>query len=212
MNLMRNIIILLVISFCNVGHFFLEKCCVDSFYNLESNIREKSIFVENGVKCEYMLKNNEDTELKKIDKVLLELGFEKECCNDSPNNSTFHKNKQKIEINKLKEDDYVYINITIYNKDEKYKTKDLKKILYKINDKNLDFYECYSYYKGKTDRNIISELNNQKNLKDMNLIKINNGYTGVANLNSNEKINFAEVNYDTGSYIIIATPIIFITY
>ena len=40
---------------------------------------------------------------------------------------------------------------------------------------------------------------------------VDNGYTGTAKY-KNEKINFAINNYDTGSYIIIGTPIIFTTY
>ena len=114
--------------------------------------------------------------------------------------------------NQWKENNNSYINITIYNKNSKYKTVDLRKILYKIDDKNLVLNECYSYYKGKSDGNIIGELNDEGILRSSNLIKISNGYTGIANLNADEKINFAEIKYDTGSYIIIATPIIFTTY
>lgn len=43
-------------------------------------------------------------------------------------------------------------------------------------------------------------------------MKISNGYSGTGYLNDGEKINFALVDYDTGSHIIIGTPIIFTTY
>ena len=42
--------------------------------------------------------------------------------------------------------------------------------------------------------------------------EINNGYSIKATMKDNEMINIGKVNYDTGSYLIIGTPIIFITY
>ena len=53
-------------------------------------------------------------------------------------------------------------------------------------------------------------LNNH--IKKINLLKINNGYAGTGYLNNEDKINFALIRYDTGSHIIIGTPIIFATY
>jgi hypothetical protein len=53
---------------------------------------------------------------------------------------------------------------------------------------------------------------NENYIRKINILKINNGYTGTGYLSNGEKINFALVKYNTGSYIIIGTPIIFTTY
>ncbi len=211
MKLRVSIVILIMMSFLNMGYYFDVLSYADSFCSLEINIREKSAFVENAVEGKYKTKNNIYVEYERIGKVFSSMGFKKGN-SDSSNHLIFYKDKQKIEVSKWEENNYSYVNITIYNKDSKYKTGDLIKILYKIDDKNLVLNDCYSYYKGETKGSIIGELNDEGILRNSNLIKINNGYTGVANLNSDEKINFAEIKYDTGSYIIIATPIIFTTY
>ena len=211
MKLRVSIVILIMMSFLNMGYSCNILSYADSFCTLETNVREKSTFVENAVEGKYKTKNNICMEYKKMEKVFSSFGFKKKD-SDSSNHLIFYKDKQRIEINQWEENNYFYINITIYNKDSQYKTIDLRKILYKIDDKNLVLNDCYSYYKGKTNGSIIRKLNDEGILKNSNLIKINNGYTGVANLNSDEQINFAEIKYDTGSYIIIATPIIFTTY
>ena len=211
MKLRVSIVILIMMSFLNMGYSCNILSYADSFCTLETNVIEKSTFVENAVEGQYKTKNNIYMECEKIGKVFSSLGFKKKE-SDSSNHLIFYKDKQRIEISQWKENDQSYINITIYNKDSQYKTVDLRKILYKIDDKDLVLNNCYSYYKGKTNGIIIRELNDEGILRNSNLIKINNGYTGVANLNSGEQINFAEIKYDTGSYIIIATPIIFTTY
>lgn len=55
-------------------------------------------------------------------------------------------------------------------------------------------------------------LVSEYNIRKAQLMKISNGYSGTGYLNDGEKINFALVDYDTGSHIIIGTPIIFTTY
>ena len=57
----------------------------------------------------------------------------------------------------------------------------------------------------------LKDVKNNENLKGVQTININNGYAGIAKY-KNEKINFAINNYDTGSYLVIGTPIIFTTY
>ena len=58
----------------------------------------------------------------------------------------------------------------------------------------------------------IDKLANENNIQKTNLLKINNGYTGTGYLSNGDKINFALIRYNTGSHIIIGTPIIFATY
>ena len=89
----------------------------------------------------------------------------------------------------------------------------------KIANKNI---KISSYLKGKVNNNfgvnknveiLESKLLNL-DIKDIKNINIDSGITGVAEFNNREKINYAVVNYgdDKDIYMIIGTPVIFITY
>jgi hypothetical protein len=58
----------------------------------------------------------------------------------------------------------------------------------------------------------MDKLFNQNHIENIQLLNINNGYTGTGYLSNGDKVNFALSKYDTGSHIIIGTPIIFATY
>lgn len=211
MKLKVSMVVLLITSFINMGYIGNVFECIDGFYNLESVVKEKSDFVENAVKIQYKTRNSICDEEERIEEIFCNFNIEK-YENNSLNQLELSKDKQTIEVNLWVEEDYSYIEAIIFNFDNRYETKDLKEILQRIEDDSLELVEYYSYYKGKAYDGIIDELNYEGYLADSKVIKINNGYTGVANLNSDKKINFAEVKYDTGSYIIIATPVIFTTY
>lgn len=208
MKLKISMVVLLLTSFINMGYLGNKLGDIYNFCDLEITVENKSDFVENAVKIQYKTKNNIFNEEERIKKTFYDFNLEK----NELNKLEFSKDKQTIEVNLWVEDDYSYIEAVIFNFDNSYRTNDLKKILQRIEDNSLELVEYYSYYKGKAYEGIVNELNYEGYLTNSKVIKINNGYTGVANLNSDEKVNFAEVKYDTGSYIIIATPIIFTTY
>ena len=114
------------------------------------------------------------------------------------------------------EDKYTYVEITLINKNAKYTTVDLKTILQKLENKKSENKQYFFYYEGKEkeqDNNYsIDKLANENNIQKINLLNINNGYTGTGYLSNGDKINFALIKYNTGSHIIIGTPIIFATY
>ena len=75
--------------------------------------------------------------------------------------------------------------------------------------------QYFSYYKGKLsscNKEIKEELIKKSGIEKETILEISNGYAGVGSLRDDEKVNFAFTNYDTGSYVIIGTPIIFETY
>ena len=46
----------------------------------------------------------------------------------------------------------------------------------------------------------------------MKILEISNGSIAKATLMDGTNINIGQISYDTGSYLIIGTPVIFITY
>lgn len=215
MRIKISIFTLLLISFLNMGAISNLQIIRNSFYDLEIAAVSKSQFEENGIKLQYRTKENIKKEFLRIE----------ECfSNDIVGNyRVIDKNQAEIlnddfniNIKSWKEGKYTYIEIILINKNSQYTIYNLKNILEKIQNQNLESVQYFLYYKGKIqecDNNqIIHELAKENNLKNIYVLDIDNGCTGTGYLSNGEKINFALSNYNTGSYIIIGTPIIFATY
>jgi len=216
MNIKFSIVIFILLSFLNIGAISNEVSNTkNSFSILEKNITNISEFQENGAKLQYKTSDSIEKEIFRI----------KEYLNYNINGSYREINKNQFEIinenfntniKMWSEDKYTYVEITLINKDAKYTTEDLKNILQKLENKKSENKQYFFYYEGKErepDNNYyINKLANENNIQKINLLNINNGYTGTGYLSNGDKINFALTKYNTGSYIIIGTPIIFATY
>jgi len=216
MNIKFSIVILIVLSFLNIGAISNKvNNAKNSFSVLETNITNISEFQENGAKLQYKTRDNIGKESARI----------KEYLTNNINGSYREINKNQFEIfnnnfyTNIKmwcEDKYTYVEITLINKSAKYTTVDLKTILEKSENKKSENKQYFFYYEGKEkglDNNYsIDKLAKENNIQKTNLLNINNGYTGTGYLNNGDKVNFALTKYNTGSYIIIGTPIIFATY
>ena len=216
MNIKISIVIFILLSFFNIGAISNEVSNTkNSFSVLETNITNVSEFQENGVKLQYKTRDNIEKESARI----------KEYLTNNINGSYREINKNQFEIfnnnfnTNIKmwcEDKYTYVEITLINKNAKYTTVDLKNILKKVENQKSENKQYFFYYEGKEkeqDNNYsIDKLANENNIQKTNLLKINNGYTGTGYLSNGDKINFALIKYNTGSHIIIGTPIIFATY
>lgn len=215
MKIKISIFIFLLMSFFNMGAISNLQMIGSSFYNFEITAANKSEFEENGIKLQYRTKEEIKKESLRI----------KECLNNDIAGDYRVIGKDQVEIlnddfniniKLWNEDEYTYIEIILINKNSQYTTFDLKNILEKIQNQNSESEQYFLYYKGKIEEcynnQIIHELANENNLKKMYVLDINNGCTGTGYLSNEEKINFALSNYNTGSYIIIGTPIIFATY
>jgi hypothetical protein len=217
MNIKISIAIFMLLSFFNLGAISNKVANTeDSFGILENNVATMSEFKENGVKFQYKTKNSIDNEVFRTKEYLSN--------NIKGNYEQVSKNQFEI-INKdfqintklWVEENYTYVEIILVNRDVKYTTKDLKNILKKLENQKLECTQYFTYYEGKCkdegiDKDIIGEVTNENNISNINMLEINNGYTGTGNLSDGEKINFALIKYNTGSHIIIGTPIIFTTY
>ena len=216
MNIKISIVIFILLSFLNIGAISNEVSNTkNSFSILETNITNISEFQENGAKLQYKTRDNIEKESARI----------KEYLTNNINGSYREINKNQFEIfnnnfnTNIKmwcEDKYTYVEITLINKNAKYTTVDLKNILQKLENQKSENKQYFFYYEGKEkelDNNYsIDKLANENNIQKTNLLKINNGYTGTGYLSNGDKINFALIKYNTGSHIIIGTPIIFATY
>ena len=187
----------------------------NSFGVLETNMATISEFRENGAKLQYKTRDNIEKESDRID----------ECLTYNMNGNYRKINKNQFEIvnndfyTNIKmwcEDKYTYVEITLVNKNPKYTTVDLKSILQKVENQKVENRQYFFYYEGREkdleDNYYIDKLANENNIQDPYLLKIENGYTGTGYLSNGDKINFAIIKYNTGSNIIIGTPIIFATY
>lgn len=215
MKIKISIVMFLLISFLNMGAISDAKMSGNSFDNLEITAVNKSEFEENGVKLQYRTKENIEKEALRVKSGLTDniIGNYSRIGKDQ---FEFLNNDFNINIKLWSEDKYTYVEIILVNTNSQYKTIYLKNILRKLENQKSEFVQYFLYYEGKikgSDNNqIINVLINENNIQKVDLLNINNGCTGTGYLSNGEKVNFALTNYNTGSYIIIGTPIIFATY
>lgn len=215
MRLKFSIVILILISFLNIGAFSGSLVNDISFTGLESQCLCKSEFVENGVKVQYKTKTDKNTEEEKVRNYFLQDGLKV----NSSSNLKFYSDKVNVETNLWNDDLYTYVNVTLINKDASYMTLELQNIIGELIDKDSEEVQYFSYYKGKVDetgqvdsRKILEEIMSESILNGADILELYNGYAGKTTIKDGKELNFALCRYNTGTYIIIATPIIFAAY
>lgn len=180
-----------------------------------SIIDESYIVIESGVQGKYLSKSSIDEEIKKIESLFKIEGKIKK----NNNNFYFNSKNKTTELNIFAIEEKKGINVEITIKEFGVNNIEVLENCLKIANKNI---KISSYLKGKVNNNfgvnknveiLESKLLNL-NIKDIKNINIDSGITGVAEFNNREKINYAVVNYgdDKDIYMIIGTPVIFITY
>lgn len=205
--------IFILLSFFNMGASYGDiNQSAYSLNILENKARKISEFEENSVKLQYKTKEDISKETARISEYIsknIQGNYEK----NGKNQFQLTNDDFKINVKIWCEDNYNYAEIILVNKNCKYSTIDLTNIIINIKDYKSENIQLFSYYEGKkvNSNYSLSKFLDDNNLKKSEVMKINNGYTGIGYLNNN-KINFALVKYDTGSHIIIGTPIIFATY
>lgn len=185
----------------------------DSFRNIEKVIMENYEFVENGLKLEYTTSLSVDDEYKRI---LLSL---------SPNNKfkvVQEDNYLRASIEEIEYSIHIYTSYNVTRVDmiaiNKKKDTSLEYVKQKLQNLRNDNYldeRYFSYVKGrlKTDKEeLSSNINKELKIDTLNTLEINNGIIAKAVMKDDREVNIGQINYDTGSYLIIGTPMIFITY
>lgn len=215
MKIKISLMLLILISFLNMGAISKQQMINKSFYKIENSMLNKSQFEENGVKIQFKTKRSIEEEYLLIKQNLINniQGIYSEV---DKNKFGILNNNFNISANLWSVDNYTYVEVILINTNSEYKIEYLQNILKTLSDKTSENIQMFLYYKGKVE-NISSDkfrnwLNASQDIKDLDIIEINNGYTGTGSLKDGEKVNFALSNYNTDSYVIIATPIIFTTY
>ncbi len=205
-------LILFFIILFNCEEIFPIENLSKAFYLDEESIIEYNFFCENGVKCNYTTCEKAEKEINRIKSLIIKY----------KNLDYIKTSKNYLEAKGDNKEIYIYtynnkigckVEIKIVNYEKRNNVNKLINNLIKLQNSAAKNIRYFSYIKGKVSNieETLKEIKNNKDLKDIKTVNINNGYTGTAKY-KNEKINFAINNYDTGSYIIIGTPIIFTTY
>lgn len=186
----------------------------DNFYFLEDELINTGDFIENGVRVEYSSKNNLENELLVIKKNLSDL-FKEDVYID--NNTIFFSDDQRdIKVLVWSSEEETKVQITyINNKKEctiRKMIKEMEQIQYFAaeNIKYFNFVKVKIIEEKKQDiLDTLKENIEEKTLEELDIV---NGKIGKGKLKDENKINFSFMSYDTGEYLIIGTPVIFITY
>ena len=186
----------------------------DDFYFLEDRIINNGIFIENGVRLEYSTKNAVEDEILK-----LKNNFEKQFkakVNIDNNTISINEDYRDIKAIVWRNKGDTKVQITYVNNDNKSTTNQLKKELEQIQyfaTKNIKY---FNFVKVKIieerKQNILDLLKSNVDEKTLEELNILNGKVGKGKLMDGSKINFSFMTYDEENYLVIGTPVIFITY
>lgn len=215
---MRRILQLLPIItlFCLIIGTAPVKSEVDSegFYFLENKLINTGDFIENGVRVEYSSKNDVKDELLIIKNNLEELLGKDIYIKE--NKIIFNDKYREINVLAWKEDNETKVQINYVNNSKECTTNQIKKELQQIQYFAAKKVKYFDFVKVK----IIEEQKQslldllKKNIKEGTLEELNivNGRIAKGRLINEDKINFSFMTYEDEQYLILGTPVIFITY
>jgi len=186
----------------------------DDFYFLEEKIYSYGNFTQNGVRLEYHTTNNINNEILNLKK-FFEKQFKEEA-NVEQNTIVLTDKYKDIKVIVWKDKDETKVQISYVNSDSKITTNQLKKEVEQIQNIAAKKTKYFNFVKVKIieerKQNILGVL--KRNIKEETLEELNivNGKTAKGRLIDGSKINFSFMTYDKGKYLVLGTPVIFITY
>ncbi|EHI97461.1 hypothetical protein CDLVIII_0736 [Clostridium sp. DL-VIII] len=207
-------ILMLLLSFFEIGAISGNvNSSQNALNSLELKARNVSVFEENGVKLQYKTKQDMQREIYRIKEYFIH-NTEGDYEEINENQFEIFNHSYNINVKIWREDKYSYVEIVLINKNSEYSTINLRDMIQKVENKESEDVQYFSYYEGKnlSDGYSINKFLDENDLKNTELLGINNGYTGTGYLNGSYKINFALIRYNKVSHIIIGTPIIFTAY
>ncbi len=178
---------------------------------MEDILIENYDFVQNGVKLEYIT-NTSLAEEK--DRIIELLHNDSKSNIDIVNNNIVYLDDMLTYNISLIDGDKTKVEIIIINNSESFKSTDLRQAIEEVkSDKCIDERIYYfSKVKINEEKNILPFILDGINEDTIEEAEISNGKVLKAEFIDGSKINLGQINYDTGKYIIIGTPIIFVTY
>lgn len=169
-------------------------------------IEHYSEFVENSIKLEYYVDQYVNNDVLNNIKDRYNITYETSSCLE------FNEGQVYGRCNIYNMNNIYKISIELTNKSIDYKLSELKKEINKLEVDNAYNNKYYVYQKEKIkNEKKVREIIN-KRIINKKTLKIHNGYVGKGKLIDGENVQYAVVNYNSGGYIIIGTPMIYTTY
>lgn len=186
----------------------------DNFDFMETEFIEISDFIQNGIKVEYSISQPINKEFS-----LLKENFKKSFGENVQSNENIIVYKDSIkEIKAIlwSNNENTKVQISYINNDKNANTFQLKQELKQIQNIAAKNIKYFNFIKVKIiedqKQNLLDTLKNNIDMKTLEVLNIHNGSVGKAELYDGNKINMGFTKYDTGEYLIIGTPVIFVTY
>lgn len=186
----------------------------DDFYFLEDKIRNYGTFKENGVRLEYTTKSSVEEEILKL-KNNFEKQFKDEV-NIEKNTISISKDYREIKAIVWSNKEDTKVQITYVNNNNKITTNQLKKELEQneyFAAKNIKYFNFVKVKIIEEQKQKVLDLLksniDEKTLEELNIL---NGKVAKGILIDGSKINFSFMTYDKENYLVLGTPVIFITY
>ena len=183
-----------------------------SFNIIEKYFLEECDFIQNGLKVEYTTRESRVNEYQRILEALFKDNL---YVKEEKNSISAYSENINYSVKFVQDNEILKVEIVILNTDKTVNKINLEKLVKNIKSSETIDERYFSFIKGKISNDSNDIFNKiEENLYEdsIKVAEINNGYSIKATMKDNEMINIGKVNYDTGSYLIIGTPIIFITY
>ncbi|WP_195988678.1 hypothetical protein [Clostridium sp. D53t1_180928_C8] len=185
----------------------------DLFNDVERYVLNEYEFIENGIKLEYTVKADINDEFKRINKIF-------EGKNDLIVTITERGISAKgknidYSVNIFNYNGLTKVEVIAINNDKTLSEKNLEVLVQEIRNSKFIDERYFSFIKGKIEteeKNIFEDVENKLKIKINEKLDISNGSIAKATMIDSTNINIGQITYDTGSYLIIGTPIIFVTY
>ena len=185
----------------------------DLFNEVERYILNEYEFVNNGVKLEYTIKTDINNELKRIDKIFA--AKSDVIVTKGENWISVEGENINYSVNMYNYNELIKVEVKVTNNDKTLSESYLKLLVQEIRNSNFIDERYFSFIKGKIkteDKNAFEDIENKLKIKVNENLDISNGSIAKATMMDGTNINIGQITYDTGSYLIIGTPIIFVTY
>ena len=185
----------------------------DLFNEVERYVLNEYEFIQNGMKLEYTTKVDIDDELDRIDKIFQ---FKNDLIVTRSENSISAKSENiNYSVNIYNYSGLTKVEVRVINTDSTLSESYLRGLVEEIRSSNFINERYFSFIKGKIkteDKNIFEDVENKLKIKINENLDISNGSIAKATMIDGTNLNIGQITYDTGSYLIIGTPIIFVTY
>ena len=185
----------------------------DLFNEVERYVLSEYEFIQNGMKLEYTIKADISDELDRIDKIF-------QSKNDlivTRSESSISAKSENINysVNIYNYGRLTKVEVIVINTDKTLSESYLRVLVEEIRSSNFINERYFSFIKGKIkteDKNIFEDVENKLKININENLDISNGSIAKATMIDGTNLNIGQITYDTGSYLIIGTPIIFVTY